>query len=55
MLTDNVLIDTLIVYLLVIYFMLINNIIDKYNINNAIFIILPIIIYTGFVFIKINK
>ena len=55
MLTNNILIDTLIIYLFIMYFILINNIHNKQHINKVIFIILPIIIYTFIVFIKIYK
>ncbi len=45
MLTDNILINTLIIYLFCLYFILFNNI----KINKSIFIVLPLIIYTFFV------
>lgn len=49
---NSPLINTLIVYLFIMYLLFINN---NYNIKNEIYIILPTIIYSLFVFLKINN
>ncbi len=48
---NSPLMNTLIVYLFIMYLLFMNN----PNITNEIFIILPIVIYTFFVFLKINN
>ena len=50
MLTDNILIDSLIIYLFCLYFILFNNM----KINRSLFIVLPLIIYTFLVFFKLR-
>ena len=50
---NNPLINTIIVYLFIMYLIFMKN--PQPNINNEIFIILPTIIYAFFVFLKINN
>ncbi len=49
---NSPLINTLIVYLFIMYLLFMNN---NHNIKNEIYIILPTIIYALFVFLKINN
>jgi hypothetical protein len=49
---NSPLINTLIVYLFIMYLLFMNN---NHNIKNEIYIILPTIIYSLFVFLKINN
>ena len=49
---NSPLINTLIVYLFIMYLLFMNN---NHNIKNEIYIILPTIIYSCFVFLKINN
>ena len=48
---NNPLINTLIVYLFIMYSLFMNN----YKIKNEIFIILPVLIYSLCVFIRLNN
>ena len=49
---NSPLINTLIVYLFIMYLLFMNN---NHNIKNEIYIILPTLIYSLFVFLKINN
>ena len=49
---NSPLINTLIVYLFIMYLLFMNN---NHNIKNEIYIILPTLIYYLFVFLKINN